>query len=287
MLNPGLFAFRTHSTPTSHMLFRQDEGIRMDGFTTSGSKYKVRFRKSSNQARGKLPLTVIVLAKDEEEMIGDCLSSASFADEIIVIDGNSSDRTVQIAHEHGAIVLIRSEQNNYSALRNFGLEHAKHNYVFMLDADERLTERLRREIQTAIGTGKCAAYRVERINISFGKRLRVFGRDLQIKLLRRDLCRYEGLIHERPCVRGSLGQLPGAMFHYPYEDWAEYWSKLRKYSQLDTVVSTGLLDPLKRAMRIFFSYYVVNRGCLDGLVGLKLSIMSSYYQLARTRLKKG
>jgi glycosyltransferase involved in cell wall biosynthesis len=238
---------------------------------------------SSHSARDKLPLTVAVLAKDEEDMIGNCLASASFADEIIVINGNSRDRTVQIARDLGAVVFVRPEQQDYSALRNFALEHAKNDYVLMLDADERLTEQLRDEIQTAVTAGQCAAYLIERINIAFGKPLRVFGKDLQIKLLKKDLCRYHGLIHEKPSINGSLGQLRGVVLHYPYEDWSEYWSKLRRYTRLDPVVSSGFPEPLVRAMRTFFSYYVVHRGFLDGIVGFKLSVMSGFYELARRR----
>lgn len=229
-----------------------------------------------------IPLTVVVLARNEERMIGDCLASVSFADQKIVIDGKSTDATVKIAEKLGAVVYIRADKD-FSVLRNFALDQATHDFVLMLDADERVTPDLREEIQKTVPNPKYAAYRIERINISFGKSLRNFGRDFQVKLLRRDLCRYEGRVHEKISAAGAIGQLSGAMLHFPYESWAEYWVKFRRYAQLDYVTPKEISNPILRAARLFYHSYIVNRGFLDGIVGLTLCLSSAFYELIRPR----
>ena len=98
----------------------------------------------------KIPLTVVVLTYNEQKNIEECLNSASFADEILVIDGGSKDETQAIAKKLGAKVLFHELNNDYSAQRNFGIENAKNEWIFMLDADERITDKLAKEIAKCI-----------------------------------------------------------------------------------------------------------------------------------------
>lgn len=98
----------------------------------------------------KTPLTIIVLAHNEEDNLPDCLKSASFADEIIVVDSNSTDRTVDIAKSFGAKVLQRDLNNDYGAQRNFAISNATYEWIFMLDSDERITDELAHEIKICV-----------------------------------------------------------------------------------------------------------------------------------------
>ena len=112
----------------------------------------------------KTPLTIIVLAHNEEDNLPDCLKSASFADEIIVVDSNSSDRTVDIAKSFGAKVLQRDLNNDYGAQRNFAISNATYEWIFMLDSDERITDELAHEIKICVESNRDCTYQVSREN---------------------------------------------------------------------------------------------------------------------------
>ena len=112
----------------------------------------------------KIPLTVVVLTYNEQKNIEDCLKSASFADEILVIDGGSKDETKSIAQKLGAKVIFHELNNDYAAQRNFGIENATNEWIFMLDADERITKELADQIIYCIEKNLDETYRVSREN---------------------------------------------------------------------------------------------------------------------------
>ena len=147
----------------------------------------------------KIPLTVVVLTYNEQKNIEECLNSASFADEILVIDGGSKDETQAIAKKLGAKVLFHELNNDYSAQRNFGIENAKNEWIFMLDADERITDKLAKEIAKCIENNLDETYRVSRENhFVEGKCLHGTLRpDYVERLFKKTGSCYEGIIHER------------------------------------------------------------------------------------------
>jgi len=117
-----------------------------------------------------MKLSVVILAKDEEETIKDCLKSVDWVDEVIVLDGGSTDKTLEIAKNAGARI-VKQEGDNYAAWRNQGREEAKGKWLFYVDADERITPRLRKEIQGAIRGKQHTAFAIPRRNFLLGKEL--------------------------------------------------------------------------------------------------------------------
>ncbi len=228
-----------------------------------------------------MKLTVVVLTKNAERHLEQCLRSAQFADELLVLDGNSVDRTIRIADHFGANVVVRSE-TDFSALRNFALAKAANEYVFMLDTDEFIPAKLRDEIRQVLNQkAPAAAYQLQRINIGFGRPLRAFGKDIIVKLLRKNACHYEGRVHESPKIDGAVSTLSSHLIHLTYWNWAEYWRKWLRYTAVD--VPERPLNQFGRAAHVFMNSYVTNRGYLDGFVGLTLSLASALYEIGRIR----
>lgn len=177
-------------------------------------------------------LSVIIIAKNEEEVIGECLESVKWADEIIVLDTGSTDKTGEVAKKFGAKVFKYkgSSEVNYSAWRNYALSLSNGQWVLYLDADERVTPLLRMEIKSVIGPQKPAigrfdAYAIPRRNIRLGKELRFGGwwPDYVLRLIKKDkLIVWEGRLHEQPKIKGEIGKLKEPLIHHSHKGSFEH-----------------------------------------------------------------
>jgi glycosyltransferase involved in cell wall biosynthesis len=191
----------------------------------------------------KMKISVIVIAKDEEEVIGRCLESVGWADEIIVLDTGSTDKTVETAQKLGAKVFKYpdGDETDYSAWRNYGLRQAQGEWVLYLDADERVTPLLKKEIESIINrrplaNSEFAAYAIPRRNIRLGREMKHGGwwPDYVLRLIRKGrLQRWEGQLHEQPIIKGEVGRLKEALVHFSHRGSFEHkvantivWSKL-------------------------------------------------------------
>lgn len=191
----------------------------------------------------KIKISVIVIAKDEEEVIGKCLESVRWADEIIVLDTGSTDKTAETAQKLGAKVFKYQggDEADYSAWRNYALSLSKGEWVLYLDADERVTPLLKKEIESVIKSrssvnSKFAAYAIPRRNIRLGREMKYGGwwPDYVLRLIRKDkLEKWEGQLHEQPIIKGEVGRLKEALVHYSHRGSFEHkvantivWSKL-------------------------------------------------------------
>ncbi|MGL5269363.1 MAG: glycosyltransferase family 2 protein, partial [Selenomonadaceae bacterium] len=143
---------------------------------------------------------VLILTYNEEKNIADCIKSAAFADEVVVVDSASTDKTCEIAKQLGAKVCIHP-MNGFAEQRNFALEQTEADWVFYLDADERLTPQAAEEIQR-LTTEEPSAYEIKRINIIFGQMMRhgEHAPDYSLRLYPRQAIRWEGKIHEQAIV---------------------------------------------------------------------------------------
>lgn len=244
--------------------------------------------KNYNQKiKSKIKLSVIVIARDEEEMIGDCLKSIEWADEIIVIDNDSRDRTPSIAKKHGATVIPLSVETRkeYSKLRNRGLGVARGDWVFYLDADERVTPGLKNEILQAISNQNLEpstqhqpfAYAIPRRNFYLGRQMRFGGSwpDYVKRLFRRDkLKRWRGRLHEEPVFEGKLGHLKEPMIHLTHRDLTSMVEKTRDWSKVEAELLYKAHHPPVtwwRILRIMLSEFwqrgIKLQGWRDGTVG--------------------
>lgn len=234
-----------------------------------------------------LGLTVLIPAKDEEHNIGDCLASARLvADEILLADSGSEDATMRLAREAGARIIER-EYVNSADMKNWAIPQARHDWVFVLDADERITEELAHSIREALARSPADvdAFRVQRRSFLFDHPIRFCGwqNDVLVRLFRRDVCRYDTRrVHAKLDVpENRVARLQGDLLHYTYRTFRSYLEKLDRYT---TWSAEDLQDRGRKAtfLRIlckpplrFLKQYLIRQGFRDGLPGLILCGLSA------------
>ncbi|MDE2310694.1 MAG: glycosyltransferase family 2 protein, partial [Betaproteobacteria bacterium] len=179
-------------------------------------------------------LSVIIITKDEADNIRACLESVAWADEIIVVDSGSEDGTTAISREFTPYVHVHSDWPGFGVQKNRALGYASKDWVLSLDADERVTPELRREIEAVLGaTDAASAYRIPRLSSYCGRFMRHSGwyPDLLPRLFRRDKARFsDDLVHERLIVEGNTGELHGMLLHYAFDNLEEVLHKVNQYS---------------------------------------------------------
>ena len=231
-------------------------------------------------------LSVAIIALNEGKKIKDCLQSVKFADEIILVDSGSADKTQDIAKSLGAKCSSRSF-DGYSEQKNFAIGQCTGDWILSLDSDERISEALAKEIQVIIQTsGAADGYWIKRENYIFGKHLRFGsskGGDEQLRLIRRGKGKFEGKIHERIQVSGSTGKLNNTMIHLSTETLSEYFKKLERYTTLEaeSLFTSGYqptwCDYSLKPFGQFIYAYFFKLGFLDGWAGLQFQALSSFY----------
>ena len=236
-------------------------------------------------------LSVTVIAWNEEERLRACLESVAWADEIVVVDAESGDKTVQIAHEFTDKVSVRPWPG-FAAQKNFAIDQATGDWILSLDADEEAGPELRAEIMATVTDARARdGYAVRRQNVFLDRWIRHGGLypDWQVRLFRRDCGRFEArAVHESVTVKGSLGRLTGHLVHRSYEGVSDFIERANRYSSLaaEQLIREGrrvgagelILRPLGR----FLSMYVVKSGFLDGRRGLLLASLYAYYVFMRS-----
>lgn len=228
----------------------------------------------------KLGLTVIIPCFNEARNIKALLETVTWADEILIIDSFSTDETLEIAKEFPVKILQR-EYKYPAEQKNWAIPQATHDWILILDADERVTPELKTEIQTILSrTPDKVGYWIGRRNFFMGKEVQYSGwqSDKVIRLIHKAHCRYEDkLVHEEITTDGALGMLKHKMTHYTYRDITHFLEKVDRYagwSAQDYQEKTGrvtlyhlLLKPLFR----FIKHYFLKLGILDGKVGFVIS----------------
>ncbi len=230
----------------------------------------------------KLGITVVIPALDEARQITACVRSVRWADEVIVIDGGSTDATVCLAREAGARVLELKGQT-IGAQRNLGIEQSRNQWVLALDADERVTSELVDDMAAVLRDPKHSAYRIRFRNYYLGRELTrgQWAHDWHVRLFTRDLRFGTSRVHEGVVVAQSVGTLHGLIEHTPYRDLHHHVMKLVKYARwgADDLYARGrrasLWDLVTRPAWRFFREYVVYGGLLDGGVGFMVAALSA------------
>ena len=242
-----------------------------------------------------MTLSVIVIAKDEEASIGRTLGSVAFADEIVVVDSGSGDRTADIAREHGAKVSVTADWPGFGPQKNRALDLATGDWVLSLDADEWLTEASAAEIRGAIASANqyVVAYRLPRRSSFCGRFMRHSGwwPDHVVRLFRRDRGRFSAdIVHERLVVDGAIATLTEPILHETFVDLEDLVDKMNRYSTASAAQlqregrSAGLGEAIARALWAFFRTYVLHAGFLDGREGFMLAFATAegtYYRYAK------
>lgn len=226
-----------------------------------------------------MKLSVIILAKDEEKVIEDCLESVhQLADEIVLVDTGSTDRTPEIAKKFGAkVISVYRGKLEFSRWRNEGLKTANGEWILYLDADERITPELKREMQKVIRDKQYDAYAIPRRNFYLGKEVRFGGArpDYVKRLFRKDkLQKWKGRLHEEPVYEGELGYLKEPMIHLTHRDLSSMVEKTREWSKIEAELLYEANHPPVtwwRILRImlgeFYKRGIRLQGWRDGMVG--------------------
>lgn len=239
-------------------------------------------------------LSVVVLAKNEEENIESCLATLKWADEILVIDDESTDKTSEIASKLGAKVVQHSLKNDFSEQRNFGLEQAKGDWILFVDADERVSPALTQEIKNTISKNQDKnGYYLKRDDHLFGKVLK-HGETAGVRLLRlgkKGAGEWEGKVHETWKIEGETGELEIPLEHYPHPTISAFLEKINDYSTLraeelyEQRVKTNLFLILAYTKGKFLQDYFLKLGFLDGMPGLTVALLMSFHSfLVRSKL---
>lgn len=231
----------------------------------------------------KLSVTIITL--NEEANIRYALESIKWADEIVVVDSGSSDKTVDICKEYTEKVFY-NQWSGHIAQKNFAIDKATHNWILSIDADERVTPELAEEIKHALVNPEAAAYVVPRHGFYMGRWIDHSGwyPDYKIRLFRRSRGRWGGINpHDAVIVNGEVKYLKGDILHYSYRDIAHHVNTInsfttigaREYHKLGR--RAGLWDIAVRPFGTFLKKYILKQGFRDGTPGFIIAVSSAYY----------
>lgn len=240
----------------------------------------------------KVSVTIITL--NEEDRLADALASVEWADEIVVVDAESTDHTVDIARRYTDRVII-NPWPGYAAQKNFADAQASHDWILSLDADERVSPQLRQSIERLKQEGpRYEGYRIARRAWYLGRWINHSGwyPDYQLRLYRRDCARWQGdYVHESVQVSGRVGTLAGDLWHFTRRSLAEHHDVLGRYTTLAAEEAlarnerVGFWDLLVRPPLTFVRSYLLRQGFRDGVPGLVIASLAAYYDfLKRAKL---
>ncbi len=229
-----------------------------------------------------MPLSVVLITKNEAGNIRACLESVSWADEIIVVDSGSTDSTVAICREFTAHVFVEADWQGFGVQKNRALSHASCDWVLSLDADERVTPELRVQLLDAMLSAKCEGYYLPRLSQFCGQFIRHCGwyPDYVLRLFKRGAAQFSNdLVHESVLLEGHTGKLSSPLLHYSYLNQADVERKVEHYSssaaqQMFEAGKQAGAAPLRGGWA-FVRTYLLRLGFLDGRAGWNIAKMNA------------
>jgi len=233
-------------------------------------------------------LTAVVITLNEENNIEDCIRSVSWADEIVILDSGSTDRTPELARALGAAVSF-APFTDFATQKNLAISRAQGKWVLLLDADERATRGLQEEVKLLTSRGGQAVYEVGRKTFFFGRRLRFSGTqsDYPIRLFPRGNARFVQPVHESIETSLPVKRLQNALIHYSTRDFVQYRRKMNQYVAFELEVMAAKKRKvcwtdrwIRPALKFAFLYFW-RLGILDGAAGLQYAALSSYYDYSK------
>ncbi|OGQ56336.1 MAG: hypothetical protein A3J24_07765 [Deltaproteobacteria bacterium RIFCSPLOWO2_02_FULL_53_8] len=234
-------------------------------------------------------ISVTIICLNEEANIRDCLESVRWADEIIVSDSGSTDKTIEICRQYGAVI-SSDAWLGFGAQKNLCASRARYDWILNVDSDERVTPELSNEIRQAVASGSKAGYYIPRKNSFGGHHVRHCGwwPDYNLRLYKKDSGRWvERRVHEAVKLTGEAGYLKSPLEHNTYKDVSDYLQRMQRYSTLaaEEMQAAGrkasISDLLFRPFFTFFKMYIIKLGFLDGRLGIILSTLYASYTLAK------
>jgi len=236
----------------------------------------------------KIPLSVVIITKNEEANIKECLESVKWTDEIIIVDDNSADRTAQIAQNYTDRI-FQKKMDVEGRHRNWAYAQARNNWILSLDADERVTPELKEEIAEVINKpGEFKGFAIPRRNYIGGYWVKFGGwyPSAQLKLFEKQNFRWEEAeVHPRAFLDGAWGKLKNDIIHYSYKNFEDFLNKINKQTTLEAIKwvkdkrrmgkGRALWRTCDRFMRTFFR----KKAYKDGFIGFMVSAFAGLYQI--------
>lgn len=242
----------------------------------------------------QVTLSVVIIAKNEAHRIRRCLDSIRWAEEIIVVDGLSTDGTAEICRAYGARIIAHAFEGDFSLERNVGMEAAMGEWVLQLDADDVVTEEFRQRVTAILAHDDPAvdAYKFRRKSVLLGRPMRYGGWLYYIpNLVRRRTVRFTGRVHERPVVPGKIGVIEADIEHHPFQSIAEFRARHHRYTTLqaqEVLEREGRLSSWRvwwrlvhRPYKIFWKSYIKKQGFREGMMGLRFAVLFAWVEWLR------
>lgn len=241
----------------------------------------------------KQTIAVVIIAKNEEKRIVPCLESVKWCDEIVVVDDMSADETARIARKYGAKVVAHPSNGDHDNQRNIGIDNASSNWILQMDADERVSPELRKDIEGILSSHvEFSAFSVRRRNYFLGKFMEHGGwYERQVRLFRKGKARYIGRnVHETLKVEGKTDQLKSWIDHYAFSSVSQYIARQIYYASIESRVMyedrgrisiKEITHHLKvKPIKLFFKIYIKKQGFRDGMHGFILALLNSWRHYA-------
>lgn len=236
----------------------------------------------------KTPLSIVIITKNEADRLEDCLKSASWVDDLIIVDDFSIDQTTKIAGKYTDRVYER-KMDVEGRHRNYAYSLAKNEWVFSLDADEKITDELREELKHVLRKEIRHVVFTVPVKAFIGNRWVRHGGWYpagKVRLFRKDKFKYEEVkVHPRVFYKGTCGHLNNPVLHYSYKDFHEFFESLNNQTTLeaekwfDEKRKIGLGKALRKTCDRFLKAYILKKGFLDGLTGLVFAMAAGLYQI--------
>lgn len=232
------------------------------------------------------PVSVTVITLNEAANIEACLASVAWADEVLVVDSGSTDGTADLARARGARVIVR-DWPGYAAQKNFAAREAAHDWILSVDADERVTPELAKEIRDTLARDPGqSGFRMPRVTWHLGRWIRTtdWYPDYQLRLYHRARATWPPRrVHESVAASGEVGRLRSELQHFAYRDLSHHFATMDRYTTLaaeDMRAAgrrAGFFDLAVHPCAAFFRNYILRRGFIDGSAGFVISAMNAYY----------
>lgn len=245
-------------------------------------------------AAAKRPsLGVAIIALNAQERIAQCLDALSFADDIVVVDGGSTDNTVSIARTHGARVIVASDWPGFGLQKNRAVAALETDWILSVDTDEVVTQELAASIRASIDAPRADVYALDRLSSFCGQWVRHSGwyPDWIPRLFKRGAARFsDDLVHERLVFDARVEKLTGRLLHYSYDDFETVLRKMDAYSSAGARARHargkrgGFAQAVMRGLWAFIRTYFLRGGILDGRTGFMIAVFNAetvYYRFLK------
>jgi glycosyltransferase involved in cell wall biosynthesis len=229
-------------------------------------------------------ISVTIITFNEEQNIERCLDSIQWADEIVVVDSGSTDRTLTICQRYHCKI-IEHPWCGFGFMKRLGVDSATHDWIFSIDSDEKMTDQLKSMIQQLLNQTQHAGYRVKRISYYLEKKICYSGwnHDYPLRLFNRKYGNFNDKpIHESVQLIGKIGKIEAALLHYPYPTIASHVQKMNRYAELSaelsakTGKSSSIATAILKGVIKFLKMYLLQLGFLDGRIGFILAFNSAF-----------